>query len=446
MGKVTRLWVMVAVLAVVGAAVIGGAAARAEGAEAGAEAAGGGGAEGSPASLPPLTVAAGEVVPQPESKMPPQPTPSGLVTNVFFETDLRQALSDMGAQAGVTIVTASEVRGYATADLREASLEQALRTLLASGGYVFKKMPEGYYLVGSTDPTSPTFRLLAETTIVPLQYVRGKDLLRLLPQHMQDYVKTDEQGTRVTICAPAELLADIETQITRLDAPPPQVMIEALVVETTAETAKEIGLDWASSFLSLEGQTGTLKWTRAPRSAMVTLKALVEEGRAHVRANPSVAALEGQPAEVEVGKEQWFAITTGPVTFPYTTLEQIPVGITLRITPWVAEKAGEITVEIAPEVKDVVGQGATGLPEITVRRAKTTVRVADGETIAVGGLLSTSRTRHVSKVPILGDIPLLGQLFRRVHESTLDTEVLIFITPHILVPGTAFSTAAQTGL
>jgi type IV pilus assembly protein PilQ len=408
---------------------------------------GGGATGGSEASKPPpVSAEAGEVVAPPAPTAGPARSPTGLVTNVFFETDLRQALSDVGAQVGVTIVTASEVRGYATADLREASLEQALRTLLASGGYVFKKMPEGYYLVGSTDPTSPTFRLLAETTIIPLQYVRGKDLLRLLPQHMQDYVKTDEQGTRVTICAPAELLADIETQITRLDAPPPQVMIEALVVETTAETAKEIGLDWASSFLSLEGQTGTLKWTRAPRSAMVTLKALVDEGRAHVRANPSVAALEGQPAEVEVGKEQWFAITTGPVTFPYTTLEQIPVGITLRITPWVAEKAGEITVEIAPEVKDVVGQGATGLPEITVRRAKTTVRVADGETIAVGGLLSTSRTRHVSKVPILGDIPLLGQLFRRVHESTLDTEVLIFITPHILVPGAASSPAAQTGL
>jgi general secretion pathway protein D len=83
-------------------------------------------------------------------------------------------------------------------------------------------------------------------------------------------------------------------------------------------------------------------------------------------------------------------------------------------------------------VRDVTGKGPTGLPEITYRRASSTVRVKDGESIVIGGLTTEFETRTESKTPLLGDIPLVGNLFRRASSRETKTEVVIIITPHIL--------------
>jgi type II secretory pathway component GspD/PulD (secretin) len=85
-------------------------------------------------------------------------------------------------------------------------------------------------------------------------------------------------------------------------------------------------------------------------------------------------------------------------------------------------------------VRDVTGSGANGLPEITFRRAATTVRVKDGESIVIGGLINEFSTSTRSKLPILGDIPLLGHLFRHTSSHRVKTEVVIIITPHVLGP------------
>jgi len=415
----------------------------------------------------------------PQGRSVPAGQGERLITNVFMETDLRQALADIASQAGVVIIPDATVQGTVTADLQDVPLETALRMVLISAGLSFKKM-DGYYLVGAADPTNPNFYLLSETEVVELNYLDGNAIAAYLAGPYGRFVtvegappaepererpleraRTTQRtpvtrlpvgGTRLFITAPRDIIERIKADLALIDRPRTQVMLEAVVLEVSEEALKELGVDWATRWVRFASQEtavatgnatgGTQSSITFPASSLTyselsftetaQLTALVERGKARLKANPRVATVEGQTAEIEVGQEKYFSIVTGPVTFPYTTLEQIPAGISLRITPTVVESTREVIARIEPDVRDVTGKGATGLPEITYRRAVTNLRVKDGQSIVIGGLMSESTSRSTSKVPLLGDIPLLGHLFRRTVSRENKTEVIIVITPHIL--------------
>jgi type II secretory pathway component GspD/PulD (secretin) len=153
-----------------------------------------------------------------------------------------------------------------------------------------------------------------------------------------------------------------------------------------------------------------------------------------VEANPRVATLDGQTAEIFVGRDRYYNLTTGTDsnTVSYR-LESIKTGITLKLNPQVAEN-GEITVRIEPEVSDVVAESSSNgnLPIISRRRVATTVRVKTGESIVLGGLLQRTEHKVKAKVPLLGDLPLLGALFASTRTVEEEGEVLIIITPYLI--------------
>ena len=117
--------------------------------------------------------------------------------------------------------------------------------------------------------------------------------------------------------------------------------------------------------------------------------------------------------------------------FAYSQLQQIKTGITLKVTPYMSDD-GQITMVLNPSVSNVSGMTSAGLPIDIIRDASTTVRVKDGETIAIGGMTYTNEIHTRAKVPILGDLPVLGQLFRYYDESKTKTDVIIMITPHVV--------------
>lgn len=354
-----------------------------------------------------------------------------LITNVFYDTDLRQALSDVAAQAGVTIVPDSTVQGYVTADLVDVPLEDALRMLLASGAFVFRKM-EGYYLVGAPDPTNPNFPLLSDTEIVELDYLTADQLKVLLPDIYARYVKFDATGNRVVITAPTALAERIISYIRAVDTCPLQIMIEALVVETSREALREFELAAQHDNVVADTMGGVVTYIEQAQDLLYRVLWLASRDKAVIRANPRVIAQEGQEAKVGVSTEQYFEILTGRVGWEYVRLEQIDVPITLVITPRVAASDRMVTCRIQPEVGDVTGTGPNNLPIITRRTADTTVCVGDGQVIAIGGLLQEVERSTQRKIPLLGDLPLLGGLFRSEQTSHHQREVIIFIVPHIL--------------
>ncbi|MGB7061711.1 MAG: secretin N-terminal domain-containing protein [Candidatus Zixiibacteriota bacterium] len=373
-----------------------------------------------------------------------------LVSNVFYETDVRQALVDISAQTGVSIVPGPMVQGYVTVEFEDMPLEQALYQLLLPLGLTFKKM-EGYYLVGMASPESPSFPFLSTTELVVPNYIKAANVRKLLSSFYEPFIKVDSETNTLAITASHEMIQRIKQELAKIDVPPRQVMIEALITEFSKEARKSLGLDvgWLGTkdgrelsvivplgdlldstlgiryvrpVAEVEGWVGEFKGT---------LKALVQDGKVNIRANPRVATIEGQKATIMIGKEQYYIIVTGVAPYSYGQLERIPFGVSLNIVPYISDK-GEITVEIQPEVSDVVGTGVTGLPVVSKRAVSTKIRVKDGETIVIGGLLQKNESIVKRKIPLLGDIPLLGLLFSRTDKRVDEVETVIFITPHIL--------------
>lgn len=356
----------------------------------------------------------------------------GLISNVFMQTDLIQALADVAMAAGVSILPDESVMGTVTLELKDATLQQALKLLLLPGGYVCTEVEPGIYLVTSPDPKSPSFRRIAQTQVVELDYADSDDLKALLPDTVAPFVKFDRKGNRVTVTAPRDQMEEVLTQIRGLDKPPVQVMIEALVMDVDKGALDGFKIAGQSTHLGLSTLGGLVTYLGEAQDIIGTLTWLKQHDKASIKANPRVVAQEGQETTFRVSTEQYFQMLTGRAGYEYSTLEAIESGVGLVLTPRVALADRVVTIKLKPEVGDVSGRGANNLPIITKRTADTTVRVHDGQAIVIGGLLQEIVRQTNTKIPLLGDLPVLGSLFRSHDTEAAQREVLIFIAPHIL--------------
>lgn len=369
-----------------------------------------------------------------------------LVSNVFVETFITQALQDIALQAGVNILVDSTVQGFVTLELKDVPVEQAVRMVLAPGGFTYVKLDDRTYLVGKADRASPIFHVLTATERVRLNYVGAEEAKRLLSDYYTPYVRFDAATNSAVITAAPELLQRIKADIARIDRPAPQVEIQAVVTEISEEARQQLGLDWSWNsppdktnqygldFDPLQGVlSSTIKTTY--HAILANLKKLVDSGQASIRANPRLVVMDGQSADIFVGEDRYFKIVTGSETAPFTRLEAINVGVSLRITPRIASN-GEVTLQVQPTVTDVTGQvGSDDLPVVSRRQVSTTVRVKAGETLVLGGLVQESEQHVTSRVPLLGDLPVLRYLFSTSRDQKLKSEVVVFITPRLVEPG-----------
>ena len=239
-------------------------------------------------------------------------------------------------------------------------------------------------------------------------------------------------GTEETVRAALKML-------TELDTPTPQVVLDVKVVSTSPTTADSLGINWAgfdnAPILSI--QSGT--FGRIPIAAAATLSAFFQRVDVHVLAKPTITALDNQDGVVFVGETRRVSvssigsgITGGVGNIVLNSVVEIPVGIILQMRARVNED-DKITLHVHPIYSSAGAvDSRTGLFSTFSREAETTVRIRSGETLVIGGLLQEEDTKTLNKVPILGDIPFLGQLFRSHTFSHLRREVLVFVTPHLL--------------
>ncbi len=382
---------------------------------------------------------------------PPDERDRRLVTNVFYETSLRQALSDIATQVGVVIVPDISVRGVVTADLRAVPLERALQIVLAGTGFVVKKMPD-YYLVCSPALDSPSFPLVSETKVVRVNYLKAETAAKLLSTSFQPFVQADPKGEAVSVTAPPELLERIVADLALIDRPPGHVLLEARIVVIEQSDLLDLGIQWNwpqvrmgtfSDSAHHGGGTETPAWPwgiqigytpsrEFTNSLLLTLNLLSQNDQATVIARPQLMAQHGREAEIKVNTEEYFEITSESI---YTTarLEKVETGTILGITPQVGED-GAITLTIATEVSGVIARGEKNLPVVTRRTAKSTVRVEGGGTAVLAGLMDSRSEKNRSGVPGLSELPLLGPLFRRDTNRNASRQVAVFITATLVRP------------
>ena len=178
-------------------------------------------------------------------------------------------------------------------------------------------------------------------------------------------------------------------------------------------------------------------FSRTAQVFRVALDLLIRDGNARVLANPKIATLNGREASILIGTRIPYTTTgtvfAGGAAAPTQRIEREEVGIKLRITPLI-NADGYITTQINPEVSSVIGfRGVNNdLPVIATRQASTTVRLKDGNSVIIGGLLSEEKTRNVTRLPILGQIPGLGLLFTHQVITTSKKDLVIEVTPRII--------------
>lgn len=218
-----------------------------------------------------------------------------------------------------------------------------------------------------------------------------------------------------------------------IDVKSPQIKIDSKITSITKAGEKQLGLTWEWDDIAFV-ETGTEAWKRSAFNFGATLDALIKNGNGQLLASPTLVCLEGKPGVFFVGDEvtyiQRIEVTA---TGQNITTDTKQVGVQLRVNG-TANLDGYITLNLHPEVSVIkleTQQGIT-LPIVTRRFTDHVVRVKDGQTIVIGGLIRSEELEEMKKVPLLGDIPLLGSLFRHRETTKDQTEVVMFITATVL--------------
>jgi type IV pilus assembly protein PilQ len=350
--------------------------------------------------------------------------------------DAHKTLTELAKKTGLHLIVDDTIKRKLTLNLTNRTGEQILEQITDACGLACSEV-DGIWLVSEGIPKNPSTYLLSEIDTITTKYVQAPNAKSLLPVFLQDHVKINPGQNSVILSGPPAVLRKFREDISQFDIPAAQIMIEVLVVEFTDMTRDEfdaaVGLIDSEQGGVVDSLLGTLTFSSIaglPDDFYINLKALVTKGRARVRANPRIATVSGQKAEIFIGQQQYLST---PVTLSdERSTNSIDAGVSLEMTPYTGGE-GEIIAEIKPEISTLTAPDpTTGLPDKTTRRAETTLRVQDGETIIIGGLTQIETRETRGKIPVIGDLPLVGGLFRSKNVDQIKTELVIFITPRTL--------------
>ena len=276
-------------------------------------------------------------------------------------------------------------------------------------------------------------------------------------------VQADEASNALVISAPASIYPSLRAVIQQLDIPRAQVHIEAIIAEVSLDTSKELGVQWLagdqdngafSSQFSGAGVTipGLISGTTAVSdgatlglgsisdsglSIAVLVSAIAGDSETNLLSTPSLVTLDNQEAEIIVGQNVPFVTgettsSSNSVANPFRTVERQDIGISLKVKPQINE-GDAITMEIEQEVSNISGTATNAVDIVTNKRSiKTTVQLEDGALLVLGGLIDEAVIDSEQKVPGLGDIPILGALFRFNNTTKVKRNLMVFIRATII--------------
>ncbi len=327
-----------------------------------------------------------------------------------------------------------------------------------------QKIKEMEEFIKSTD-------LPVQTKVFSLNYAQADKLQAKIQEAITKgvgAVRIDERTNKIAVTDYPEKLDEIAKIISAFDEKTQQVLIDAQIIEIKPKDEFKMGVDWdywlknnlkLVSSMATSGAVNKLSIGAAAQGAAVSepgdYKGIVDLlrtiGDTQILSSPRIAVLNNQEAKILIGtKEVYVSQTTSQSgTGTEVTADQVnfvDVGIKLYVTPTI-NRDGFITMKIKPEVSSVkttykYGTPQKEIPVVETSEAETVVMIKDGVTIIIGGLRKDKKANEVNKIPILGDIPLVGALFRRTSNSYEKTELVILLTPHILSgsePYTEFS-------
>ena len=270
-------------------------------------------------------------------------------------------------------------------------------------------------------------------------------------------IEASESTNALVVNAPPDRMADVLEVVRKLDIRRAQVLVEAIIAEVDGKVVRDLGVEWKTSFngdgtqaisrfpggqlqaadsvLEQVGAGLTLGYFRHG-SLRAVLQALDTTGNANILSMPSIVTLDNQEAEILVGSNVPFktgeATSAGaPVENPFTTIERQDIGVTLKVKPQV-NQGDAITLDIQQTIETLT-DASTAQDIVTDKRSvHTSVMLGDEDILVLGGLMQDERRSSERKVPILGDIPLIGALFRSTTDTVEKKNLMVFVRTRIL--------------
>jgi len=408
----------------------------------------------------------------------------GVGVREFQGDDVGQVLRLLARQAKVNMVVSDVVTGTVTMRLEDVTALQAISIIVKAKGLFMDKIDTVYYIKTAAERTAePT-----ETDNYQFSYARAKEVSPLVASQLasKDPPQIDERTNTIFFRETRSNIDNIRKMLVQIDKPTKQVMIEARLVEVTADPLQAYGINWAGTVGSFTapktvtyggfnsvtqpkpgeniptnglalgdqsnnnffGGLGQLSGVANSAFAILsvpqfsaTIQALNEDADAEFLANPRVVTADNQQAKIEILRNQpvpQLNFNEQTATAVFGGFQDKVFGNTLVVRPSI-NKDNFITLSVKPEISNKVGDldfifnGAdVKSPIIDKRSLDSSVLIKSGDTLAIGGLISDQVAKSKTKVPLLGDIPVIGYAFQSHSNERHKRNLLIFVTPTII--------------
>lgn len=387
-------------------------------------------------------------LPPVQRRRPGEATPSELLVETDGNTvsifalnaDLRELLREFTRRTGQVVLVDPDVERAVSLCLQEVAPEEALQAITTAYGLELGRT-NGAWSIGEGAVGSMSTYLESSLEKIPLNYISAASARNSLPEFLLKHLRVNASENSLTVIGPPPLVQKVREDIRKMDQPVPHVQIDALLVEITdtSESENILRLLATDAHNTARVNTGTGDITYqifggARTDIEAKLRALEAEGKVRIRATPTTVALNGQKARIFSGQQRYIKadyFEEWSQAF-ITRVFPVDVGVSLEMNCWIGAE-GVILATVTPQVTAVAELDVlTGLPTVSTRRAETTVLLHDGETLFIGGLNLQQHDTITRKVPFLGDLPLVGGLFRAKAQRRTNTELAIFVTPRII--------------
>lgn len=381
--------------------------------------------------------------PSTKAKIQNQP----LTSISFREVSIAEAFEMLSKKERVNIILEKGVTGKISLNLYEVTLDEAISAVAEAGGYEVARKHQGYFIL--SQDSEKNYKKAVETDIrtFGLQYANPDKVKEILSKYITKHGEVNALTKRkmIVIEDTLESLARLEKILAELDKKPYQILIEAKILEISLTDGEKFGVDWKSIFnINTDGSKdanlsfGTNALVNTSTGFLLNLTnvdvtgalgALSEKGRVLALSTPKLLTIENQEASVIIGDRQGYRVTTTIDQVTSESIEFLDSGVILRVTPSV-DSQGRILMRIHPEVSS--GTIQLGIPSQTTTSVTSELYTYSGKPIFIGGLIRNTTEYTRNGIPLLSEIPILGNLFSSTDEKVVSTETVVLITPHIV--------------
>jgi type IV pilus assembly protein PilQ len=391
----------------------------------------------------------------------------------FREAPMEDVIKSLAQQADIDIVKGPSVTGTVTATLTDVPLDEAMDSIFSVHGFGYTTSETIVRIVPKTELAQ--YMIKMQTKIYHIDYADCEAVSKAVTGMLspQGKIAMNKATSHLCITDSDQKIEQIDKFIEEMDRETPQILVEARIYDVSCSIFLDLGIDWsAGTFTLVDAATGlplsrTSPYVAAASASTITtapkatgvlrlgvvngdtnidavLTAARDDVKARLLANPKILVLNGEQAKISIVTEipyQELTQTSGGGNIGTTKFKE--VGVTLEVTPQIARDE-KIRLTLKPTFSVQTGTVPLAIPTgiataitspqpiVDKREEQTFALIQDGQTVVIGGLKKRDVVQEISRIPLLSDIPLLGELFKFRGDKAVNSELIVFITPHII--------------